>query len=366
MITKSKKIAVIGGGIFGCEVALKLQKSGYKVTIFEKNSDILLGATSASQNRLHLGLHYPRDLPTAIQSVSGYKTFSERFPDAINSSFTNYYGLSKYDSKVNRNQFLEFSIRAGIHIQEASPDELFDLGLDAKRLTGLWGCQEGVIDLKVLSKLLRRELSIHGVEVIFGNEVMNIQSSETMILFTDNLEYGDFDFVVRATYGSDSIKFNGCAIPKTYEFHHTLILQAKTSKPDFGLTIIDGDFFTILPFGNTQESLLYTPTGSVRQKHVGMSYPLSWNTSTLEDFEKNREAILSRFQDWLPNLTIDSEVKYKKAIRSIEPNMQDTDRRTSSVTRISGNILDIWSGKIDHSVEISEVVLEKVEEFFNG
>jgi hypothetical protein len=46
--------------------------------------------------------------------------------------------------------------------------------------------------------------------------------------------------------------------------------------------------------------------------------------------------------------------------------MQDTDRRTSSVTRISGNILDIWSGKIDHSVEISEVVLEKVEEFFNG
>ena len=187
-----------------------------------------------------------------------------------------------------------------------------------------------------------------------------------MILFTDNLEYGDFDFVVRATYGSDSIKLNGSAIPKTYEFHHTLILQAKTSKPDFGLTIIDGDFFTILPFGKTRESLLYTPTGSVRQKHIGMSYPLSWNTSTLEDFEKNREAILSRFQNWLPNLSIDSEVKYKKAIRSIEPNMQDTDRRTSSVTRISGNILDIWSGKIDHSVEISEVVLEKVEEFFNG
>ena len=70
-----KKIGVIGGGIFGSEIALELAKNGFSVTLIEKNSNLLMGATSKSVLRLHLGLHYPRDLETAIQSKRGYLNF---------------------------------------------------------------------------------------------------------------------------------------------------------------------------------------------------------------------------------------------------------------------------------------------------
>ena len=74
----TKRIAVIGAGIFGSEIALKLRRHGYEVKLFEKSLNILSGATENSQNRRHLGLHYPRDLQTATQSVRGYDSFVNR------------------------------------------------------------------------------------------------------------------------------------------------------------------------------------------------------------------------------------------------------------------------------------------------
>jgi glycerol-3-phosphate dehydrogenase len=65
------KIAVIGAGIFGTEISLKLSREGHDVHLYEKEYEILKGATAGSQNRLHMGLHYPRDLKTAIQSRVG-------------------------------------------------------------------------------------------------------------------------------------------------------------------------------------------------------------------------------------------------------------------------------------------------------
>ena len=55
-------IVVIGCGIFGAEIALKVSSMGLSVKVFEANDDILLGASMNNQNRLHLGFHYPRDI----------------------------------------------------------------------------------------------------------------------------------------------------------------------------------------------------------------------------------------------------------------------------------------------------------------
>ena len=57
---------IIGGGIFGCLVALELSYLKRKVIILEQNSSLMIGATLNNQNKLHLGYHYPRDLNTAL------------------------------------------------------------------------------------------------------------------------------------------------------------------------------------------------------------------------------------------------------------------------------------------------------------
>ena len=77
------KVAVIGAGAFGVTIAIELANKGHSILLFEKDGEILMGATAKSQNRLHLGLHYPRDLETAIQSKLGFIKFSKRYPTPI-------------------------------------------------------------------------------------------------------------------------------------------------------------------------------------------------------------------------------------------------------------------------------------------
>ena len=70
-LEKQKKIAVVGGGIFGCTTAWKLAEIGYNVTLYEQNDDIITQASYVNQYRLHRGYHYPRSKETAEQSQWG-------------------------------------------------------------------------------------------------------------------------------------------------------------------------------------------------------------------------------------------------------------------------------------------------------
>jgi glycine/D-amino acid oxidase-like deaminating enzyme len=97
-----RRIAVIGAGIFGCEISVALAKSGYDVTLFEKKDEILNGSTTNSVRRLHLGFRYPRSVETAVQSRLGFRKFMERYPESVDSNFPNYYAIAKEDSKPQR------------------------------------------------------------------------------------------------------------------------------------------------------------------------------------------------------------------------------------------------------------------------
>ena len=57
------KIAVVGAGIFGVTIALKLDKF-HDVTLYESSRDIMTAASRTNQLRLHRGYHYPRSPET--------------------------------------------------------------------------------------------------------------------------------------------------------------------------------------------------------------------------------------------------------------------------------------------------------------
>lgn len=362
----TKRIAVIGAGIFGSEIALRLRKSGYEVKLFEKSETILSGATENSQNRLHLGLHYPRDLQTATQSVRGYESFMQRFSSCVDTDFENYYALAKNDSKVNLSEFIKFTNEAKISVTDMAKDKLEEIGLKPERIVGLWRCTEGVIDFELLRKQLLSEINSTGVILSLADEVIAIDLNGTSLMVESEVSgIETFDFVIRSTYGTDRLNLEKFQPEgKIYEFHHTLILKTETSLSRRGLTVIDGDFITLLPSGKSTKSLLYSPSGSVRAKHVGTEYPPSWDLTDYQDFDLSTHKILEKFFDWVPQLSISPELERLITVRSIEPNVQKTDKRTSSVTRISKNIIDIWSGKIDHCVDIANQVELDVQEYF--
>ncbi|MCI5632896.1 FAD-dependent oxidoreductase, partial [Helicobacter sp.] len=53
---------VIGGGFYGCMLALELHQKFKKILILEKENDILTRASLINQARIHGGYHYPRSL----------------------------------------------------------------------------------------------------------------------------------------------------------------------------------------------------------------------------------------------------------------------------------------------------------------
>jgi glycine/D-amino acid oxidase-like deaminating enzyme len=351
-----KKIVVIGAGVFGCEVSIQLSKLGFEVTLIEKEENILNGATSKSVLRLHLGFHYPRDLETAIQSRIGYINFLNRFPSSIDLNFENYYALAKEDSRVNEMQFLDFVEAAGLTLSRVPKEKLAEIGFNSSRAQAVYSNKEGVIDIPRLRVQMLSEMSQYGVRRIFKSEVISARMNLGKWIISDKkgLEE-EFDFIVRATYGHDRMNISNQEISsnRKFEFHRTLVLKAELTIPRIGMTVIDGDFLTVLPQAREDSHLLYGPTPSVMERFVGSEYPASWDEAAPELISQNEAKLLSRYAEWFNN-TDNVPIKERLVtVRAIDVGVQATDKRISQVNFRADKFLDIHSGKIDHCVEIA-------------
>jgi hypothetical protein len=359
-----KTVAVIGAGIFGLESAIQLAKAGYEVSLFERKGDVLQEGTANSLLRLHQGLHYPRDLETAIQSREGYVEFLERFPDCVNMNFDNYYAIARSESKIGSRGLVDFSVNAGIVVERTDLSILANIGVDTDLLESAWVCTEGVIDIDLVREQYVKEILEYDVKLRLNNEVVSADYLDSQWILRTGIkekEHGPFRFVVRASYGLDRISSNMKSITnRSYEFHKTFALEVKVPLSKFGLTIIDGDFLTVLPKGFDESFLIYGPNPSVIAKHIGPHYPIDWDDERNFNFVMHEKQLIERFQNYFRNLSDIEVIRQLKTVRSIQPNMSKTDRRLSKATVIEHNFIDIWSGKIDHCVGVAKEVIEIV------
>ena len=84
------KIAIIGSGFFGLTLGLFLSKK-HEVHIFEKEKNILNGASAANQFRFHLGYHYPRSQKTVTEINKSKNLFTSYYGKKIFQKTLNYY-----------------------------------------------------------------------------------------------------------------------------------------------------------------------------------------------------------------------------------------------------------------------------------
>ena len=98
-------VLVIGGGFYGCCIALYMAGSCDRVALVERHGDLLQRASRINQARIHTGYHYPRSFLTAYRSLINFPRFVLDFRKAIVDDFRKVYGVARHGSKINANRF---------------------------------------------------------------------------------------------------------------------------------------------------------------------------------------------------------------------------------------------------------------------
>ncbi len=368
------RVAVVGCGIFGAMAALRLAQRGAAVTVFERQPRPLLGASYNNQNRLHLGFHYPRDDETARQSIRGFERFRSEFAPCILGGFPNAYFIASEGSLVTAQQYLAFCRRMGLRYEPIDPagyDPLVQ-GVDLGIL-----CDEVVYDSAVLSRLVLQRLHDAGIAPRFDTRVAGIeQRGGGYRLRAVSAQGGgapqthDVDAVVNCSYAQVNELTRQLGHPVSdYQFEYTMVPVIEWDHAPVGVSIMDGPFMTVLPFGQTGRYLLYHVAHSVIAEHVGPLMPPDWTErgrapSLRQDgaalFERIRNAC-SRF---VPALASARLAGFLEGPRMVLANRHQTDARPSILHRHDRGYITAFTGKIDHCIwvadEIADALLQPV------
>src|SRR6266446_5471613 len=147
---------VIGGGFFGCRLALALRERGERVTLVERESDLLLRASANNQARVHGGYHYPRSVLTGLRSRLNYPRFVADFEPCIDRSFRHYYAVARRQSHVTARQFETFCRRIEAPLRPA-PAEV-RAWFDADLIEAVYEVDEPAFDADRLRVAMRERL----------------------------------------------------------------------------------------------------------------------------------------------------------------------------------------------------------------
>ena len=355
-----KKIGIIGAGLFGITTYLLLKQKGYDCTLFEKNKNILSGASTNNLNRVHFGYHYPRDNETAKQSTKGYASFKKFYSSAIVEKFDNYYFIAN-SSKVSFRKYLNFCKKNKLKFKKV---KLEKFSLKNKHLQGGIKVNEPIYDWKKIVQNISIKLkSIKKNNIKFNEEVKKIIIDKKFTLKTNKNNYV-YDVIIDASYESSN-RISSKISKNTKNIYQKVIVYEFILKnfKRMGLALMDGEFFSYLPKGESNKHILYHVKHSVLKSRISKEFPLKWNSEkiTKKQIEKSIYKILNHVNYYFPDLEIKLTKKYFISPRVFPINQEKTDKRVSKIIKIRKGYYKIFSAKVDHCVDIAKGILHSLK-----
>lgn len=256
---------IIGAGIYGLYAAIYSSKKNphQKVLILEKESHAFTRATYINQARVHMGYHYPRSFSTAIKSAHYFDKFVTSYPSSIYSDFDQIYATSSNFSWTNANQFGKFCKAVDIDCKKIDEKDFFKESL----CDGAFLTKEYTYDAMLLKEKMLDEISnLVNIDIRYDVEIKTItKKEEKYIIDCGNLSY-ETSFLLNATYASINQilnKLNYEEFNIKYELCEIIICSVNEKLDKTGITVMDGPFFSIMPFGKTGfhslTSVTFTP-----------------------------------------------------------------------------------------------------------
>lgn len=371
---------VIGGGIFGSYTALYLAQQGLQGLLIEKEKQLFSKASLVNQARLHSGYHYPRSIATARMSHEHQNRFTTDHKDFINFQYEKYYAIDRFASLTDGQQFQRFCDFIGATCTPVSIKSPFD----SKRMEALFKTTEYSFDPILLKHYYQHRLHEHSkISIATYTQIKNVEKSKNnwqihvQKIGSQEVTNIKTPLVVNATYtASNSIHqlFNLPYLTLQHEIAEIVLLTTPALK-NIGLTIMDGQFGSIMPYGLTGlhslSSVAYThhrvsrdlnPTFHCQQQtNCQPHFPANCNYCPVRptsNFNKMYNQITQYF---------DKSVSFShyQSLFTIKSKLQANhidDGRPTEISQLASNpdFYCIFAGKINSIYEIEKVIKRAV------
>lgn len=378
MILEQFDKIIIGAGLYGLYSALFCCERGQKIAVLECDSAPFKRATFINQARVHQGYHYPRSISTAEKSAKYFERFNRDYDFCINREFDQIYATSSMYSWSNGKQFKEFCRVANIPCEELHPGNYFKDGM----CDGVFRTCEYTYDAIILRDYLLDKLQKYknAVKIEYDVQISGIdRNNNTYIIRTENKGSYESGFVLNATYAGINQILNMVGFDKfkiKYELCEIILCEVNDKLRNIGFTVMDGPFFSIMPFGKTGyhslTSVTFTPHTTSYDKLPKFScqeksndFCSEFRLGNCNDCPAKPETAFPYMSNLARKYMLDEyEFTYKKSLYSIKPILMSSeidDSRPTVIRKYSSNptFVGVLSGKINTVYDLDEVLLDE-------
>jgi hypothetical protein len=345
-----------------------LARKGYQVCLVEQGPEILSRASFVNQARLHTGLHYPRSLDTARESLAYYERFRKTYPTAVR-DFEQIYAISRYGSKTSGPDFLNFINRLGVEVERIEPSLYFK----ESSVTDAFRVEEPTFDTLELRSIFLKEIEqTSKITILLDTQVIGgeITSAKSIIQLNNGDELITDGLVIAAYAGINGLrKALGLEImPLRFEIADVHLGKLPPHMRDIGFTVMDGPFWSMMPFGNSEYSSLTSVGLTPLEK--SKDFPVfncqvhrsDCTPSGLADCNRCAFKPLSNFEHMLQQMTLHLKssiefrwVKRLTTVKSILTSSEVDDSRPTVIRKEECfNVWTVFSGKITTIFDIEE------------
>ena len=254
---------IVGAGLYGLYAAQKCGAAGQRVLVLEKDPGPFMRATYINQARVHMGYHYPRSYSTAIKSAHYFERFCRDYDFCLLKEFDQVYATSAHFSWTNAQEFRSFCAAANIRCDDVAPTKYFNPG----QCDGAFLTTEYTYDAQVLKEYFLKELAkLPNVTIAYSRKPEAVERAGSVWRVKAGDITAEAPFLLNATYagvnelhamlGYEPFKIK-------YELCEIILCTVDDKLKNTGITVMDGPFFSIMPFGQTGyhslTSVTFTP-----------------------------------------------------------------------------------------------------------
>lgn len=360
---------VVGGGFYGCCLAIHLRRRFAKVILFEREPSLMMRASRVNQARLHNGYHYPRSFLTAARSHANLAIFRRHFPEGVEAGFRHFYAIARNDSKVGRRHFERLIQTIGMPIRPVQEGEmrLFNQRL----IEAVYEVEEPAFNIDALRTVIARQLSDANIDVRMGSDVHRIVAdrSQDPVVEAGSGVTVTSGWVFNCTYaGLNRVVASDAAnrLALAHQLTEVALIEPPDALREVAITVMDGPFFSVMPFPSAQ---LHSLT------HVRYTPHLKWAEQEKPDYDPATMVMRSdepshfpwMVRDvirYVPAMTAARHVRSLYEIKTLVTGSQVDDSRPILFHRDSRNprIISVLGSKIDNIFDVYEYVDKALDE----